>query len=159
MEEIRQYVFSITATAAICGIFSALLKDNHVQSVVRFLLGIILMCVILRPLSSLNLTYANGWSSYFSDTSKIHTDAGASMGHEALRQRIKEEVQAYILSKAEELNIDLQTEIILDPGDIPVPTAVKLYGDPADGARVHLQEFIESELGIAKENQQWIGPN
>ena len=40
---------------------------------------------------------------------------------------------------------------------IPVPTAVTLYGSAAPYLKLKLEEILQEELNIAKENLVWIG--
>ena len=68
---------------------------------------------------------------------------------------IKAETEAYILDKASQLNVELSVEVTIDEENIP--TAVTLSGEVSPYARRQLQEIIESDLGIAKENQRWTG--
>ena len=82
---------------------------------------------------------------------------GEKTAQEAMGTIIKEETEAYILDKAKALNPQVQVEVILDHSEIPVPHSVRIFGEPTREQREIMEEFLESELNIPKERQQWIG--
>ena len=82
---------------------------------------------------------------------------GEKTAEEAMGTIIKEETEAYILDKAKALNAQIQVEVILDQSEIPVPHSVRIFGEPTRAQREILEEFLESQLNIPKERQQWIG--
>lgn len=70
---------------------------------------------------------------------------------------IKEETEAYIQDKAEELGAQIRAEITLSEDDFPIPVSVVIRGSPAEHIRGRLQRILETDVGIEKENITWIG--
>ena len=86
------------------------------------------------------------------------TDAvaeGEQQTKTALARLIKQRTCAYILDKAQALNVALEVEVTLSDDDIPVPEAVRLKGKVSPYAKGRLQTIIAEDLGIEKERQTW----
>ena len=70
---------------------------------------------------------------------------------------IKQKTQAYILDKAHSFGCNPDVEVTLGDGPSPVPESVRITGEVPFSVRKDLEKLLEQELGISKENQQWIG--
>ena len=157
MESLRQYVISVTAVALICGIVSSLLQKSAARELVKLICGVFLAVTVLRPVSSLDFSRTLDFSFMFSNAAEASVLDGEKMAQEALADIIKMETEAYILDKAAELNTEIKVEITMREAYPPTPAAAKISGDAAPYARQQLQTFLQSQLGISKENQQWTG--
>ena len=97
----------------------------------------------------------------FSFLSPEEAEAAAAMGESmAARSRgeiIKEETEAYILDKAAALKANLTVEVTVSGSGTPVPTAAIYRGEVPADVRQQLETIVQTELGIARENQTWIG--
>ena len=80
---------------------------------------------------------------------------GENLARDSMADIIKEETEAYILDKAADLHANLHVEVTV--GEDNLPTAVTLSGEASPYARRQIQAIIANDLGIAKENQKWIG--
>ena len=80
---------------------------------------------------------------------------GENLARDSMADIIKEETEAYILDKAADLHAKLHVEVTV--GEDSLPTAVTLSGEASPYARRQIQAIIANDLGIAKENQKWIG--
>ena len=70
---------------------------------------------------------------------------------------IKRESEAYILDKVREFGFDADVEVYVGKEDLPVPERVSIRGNVPETVRRELEKLIRENLGIAKENLQWIG--
>ena len=77
------------------------------------------------------------------------------MAKEECILRIKEALEEYICNKASDLGGDISASVCLDESGNP--ESVQLTGSTDSKMRQELQIFITKELGIRKENQEWIG--
>jgi hypothetical protein len=77
------------------------------------------------------------------------------MAQQAREQCISENLEAYILDKAGRDNISLTVDVTL--GEDLVPEMIQIQGKWDQHIKQELTEIIEKELGVAKENQIWIG--
>ncbi len=157
MGGLREYLLSVVAGAFICGILSGLFPEGTTRKLLRLLCGGFLTIVVLHPLLGFNPDFlTDALRALESDGSAFCTQ-GEEMADQSLRELIKQETQAYILDKAAELNAQVQPEVILSPGSPPIPESVVLSGAVSPYAKRQLEDLMESELGIAKENQTWTG--
>jgi len=110
---------------------------------------------ILAPLIS--ITFHDVYD-YFDD---LGTDAQhyVQEGKEASQDRIssiiKAQTQAYILDKADRMGLEISVEVELDDSSNPVPCGVVIRGAAAPYAKEVMRTYIEDNLGIPKEKQQW----
>lgn len=157
MEALKQYVVSITAAAIICSILSCLLAKSRTKDLIRFVFGVFITVTVMAPFSQLDFGEVDNLNMPFSSAVQDIIVDAERMAGTAAGEHIKEAAEAYILDKAAELNADIHVEIILSEETPPVPAAVTLYGELSPYSRQQLQNILQSDLGIAKENQQWIG--
>ena len=93
----------------------------------------------------------DSWQEEAADAAQL----GINEAKKAQNAIIKQQLEAYILDKATQYHVDLQVEITLSKTGNAVPVAVSLQGAIAPYAKQQLQEMLENDLGISKENQQW----
>ena len=55
------------------------------------------------------------------------------------------------------LQADLTVEVMLSLDEVPVASSVQLQGNISPYARQALQQWLQDDMGIPKEHQQWIG--
>lgn len=158
MEDLKQYILSVMVSAVVCAIVRCIgVKSSH-QRVLTLLSGLYLSISILSPLSSLN---PERWLQ--SASTDIFADAasaaavGEDIQRESLSAIIKEKTAAYILDKAAQWNLAPDVTVYLSEDTIPVPISVEIRGSVSPYGKQQLTKLLEEELGIAKENQLWIG--
>lgn len=157
MDALRQYILSVTAAALICGILSGLVQNGAAKEILRLLCGLFLTIVVIRPLIGLDLEKLTDWSLDRVPEGESMAALGENMARQAAAEIIKSETEAYILDKAAALNASLTVEVTVSGDDTPLPVAVTLRGEIAPNARQQLEHILQTELGIAKEDQQWNG--
>ena len=81
---------------------------------------------------------------------------GVDYASQAKARIITQELTAYIQDKASLYGADLTAEITLTQDTTPIPASVRLTGTWSGYAKNKLETILEQELGIPKENQQWI---
>ena len=155
MEGLRQYVISVAAAALICGIVSGMVQNGAAKELVRLLCGLFLAVTALHPLVKLDLSNLGEFVLPYTQEAESVAAMGENMARESMADIIKAESEAYILDKAAELNAEITAQITV--GDDQAPAAAKLSGEVSPYARQRLEKILESDLGIAKENQLWTG--
>ena len=78
------------------------------------------------------------------------------MAEKELHRSIKQELEAYILDKAAALDLKIRVNVKLDDHPLPGPESVVIEGTVPPYQKQVLEDILQSELGISKENQQWI---
>ena len=156
MGSVGAYLLSVSAAALLCGLVRYFLgKKGTSAAVGNMVAGIFLLVTIISPLTGLdNLKLENitdRWQAEAADAAAL----GSNEAKKAQDAIIKQQLEAYILDKATEYHADLQVDITLSKTGNAVPVAVSLQGAVAPYAKQQLQQMIEQDLGISKENQQW----
>ena len=150
-------MLGIVAAALVCALVTRLVKDKGAAGAsVKLITGLFMVFTVVSPVSGLSLSGIDIWSGEFSDTAALIAAEGERYSAEAVATVIKTRTEAYILDKALALELQLQVEVVLSEDDIPVPAMVRISGKASPYARARLQQIIEEDLQIDKENQIWI---
>lgn len=157
MEGLRQYVISVVAAALICGILSGLVQKGAAKELVRLIGGLFLAFTVIRPIAGLDFNALADISFPYAQDAEQTAALGENMARQSLADIIKAESEAYILDKAAALNAAITVEVTLSGDDPPIPVSATLCGEVSPYARQQLEGILQSELGIAKENQLWTG--
>ena len=154
---IRQYLIGVTAATLICGIIRALFPDKGtIGTVIKTLLGIAMILVAVGPWTSVSVNSLYTWKEDISfDAQNIVRDAEDNVKEET-RQRITEQVRSYILVKTDSLGAQVDVQVDVSNGEMPVPCAVKIVGAVSPYAKQVISQMLTSDLGIDKEAQIWI---
>ena len=158
MDGIRAYILSVTAAGIICGIVNALLGEKGTYSGSgKMLAGIFMAVVVVRPLAHIQISNLDDFLGSLTQDADAVTASGKNLAQEEIADIIKEEVEAYILDKAASQHVELSVEVMVELGDVPELSSVRLSGNVSPYAKQQLTQLIEEDLGIAKENQIWTG--
>ena len=155
--QISRYVFSVVITAIICSLINNFLKNFKTKEIGRFICGIALTISVLAPIANwTEIKFQNIFDNYSMEAQAIITQ-GKEISYEARSEIIKSETETYILDKAAALDADISVRITIAEAGEPIPVSVVIFGQPTSYTRNKLEEIIEEDLGISKENQQWCG--
>lgn len=152
MENLCQYALSVISAAVILGILKGIWGGSPLMKLVG---GLFLTLVILQPLARFDFSDMRDYYSGFSQMGSAFAADGELQAAEAGRSIIKEQVEAYILDKAKDLGAQIQVSVELGEDDTPVSAC--LEGTVSPYTKAELEQILEAELAIAKENQLWIG--
>ena len=158
MESLGNYILSVTSAAILLAVLLTLLsKNGSTSSLLRLIGGLFLTFTLVVPLTDLKL------DDIFDSFLNISSDGNsiAAYGQECyqteLASIIKQRCEAYILDKAQSLGAELTVEVTVSQDDMPVPLGATMRGSISPYARSQLASVISDQLGIPKEDQQWIG--
>lgn len=156
MAQMGQYILSITAAAIIPAIVNSLLdKKGSASALVQLMGGLFLAFTMIQPIVRFDFSHITSFWEEISEEGASATAAGQTYAENQKAVIIKDNVEAYILDKAQTYEADLEVEVSLDQNQ--VPSQVTLRGAISPYAKARLQRTIEEDLGIPKEEQQWIG--
>ena len=152
----KEYLLSVVAAAIISGIVTKLLGSKGTQGAVGKLIGgLFLAFAVISPLRCVKIGKLSSLTVPYSVQAQSAVEAGKNQTRETLRLRIKEGCEAYILDKAQSLDVALEVEVLVSQEDIPAPTSVQLRGNISPNAKARLCGIIAEDLGIPKEAQKW----
>lgn len=156
--QVREYLLGITAVALVCGIVKMLLPEKGTfGTVIKLISGVLMLLVAIKPLVGLSGDALFAWTDEISaDAQSIVADAEIS-SKEAIRVRIKEQAEAYILAKAESMGAEIEVSVTLSEESMAVPIGVRIEGSISPYAKQVMTQTIANDLGIEKGAQQWIG--
>ena len=158
MEALRQYILSITVAAILCGLVLSFSPKGRFQGILKLICGVFLALLVIEPITRLDPEQI---LSRFSGNWDAEGEAAVAFGEEIamddMSSYIKRESEAYILDKVREFGFDADVEVYVGKEDLPVPERVSIRGNVPETVRRELEKLIRENLGIAKENLQWIG--
>lgn len=157
---VGDWIRSIAAAALIASLAMALTPKGKVQRVLKVVCGVLLIIAIISPLTdggteniSVDLAEYRAKADKIADTAE-ENDMNLSRGI------IEREFEEYILDKASEIGVFLQSaDVTVEWGTDGYwyPCEVTLEGEITTGDRNRLSAVIESELGIPTDRQNWSG--
>lgn len=154
---IRQYLLSVIASALFCAVIAGLVGEKSAHSsIIKMLIGIFMAIVVILPLKRLDFSDIPSAVDAFRENGEGYSQTGTQYAREELEKVIKQQTEAYILSKAASMDLIIEVEVTLDENEPPTPNSVVIKGTVPPYAKTKLQTVITDDLGIAKENQKWI---
>lgn len=157
MAFLRQYVLSIVTASLLCSVLMGLTAKTKVKELTKLLCCVFLSVTALKPLVGLDLDRWLQESIPYQEEAQSCVAQGEEFARSAQADIIKSKAEAYILDKAAALNGNLEVEITICQEGTPIPERAVLSGQVSPYAKGQLAEILEKDLGIAKENQVWIG--
>ena len=149
-------MLSICGVALTCAIARRFLENRGAAAEIgKIVTGCIMIVVLLKPLSDFRFSALEDITFSANQEAGLAVQYGEENTSSAMERIITEKINAYILQRAAELNVNLETEVVLSKADIPVPEKIYLKGTVAPFAKKQLQKIIEQEIGILKEHQIW----
>ncbi len=156
MSDLGAYVFRICAAALLCAVAERLCgRDKAVATVVRTVSGLFLVFTLLHPLSALRTDRNTDLFGDFSVQAQEAVQIGTDESRNSFAQCIKEQIEAYILDKAQAYGAGVEVSVTLSSDALPTPVGVTVCGAVSPYARQQLKHLLEEDLGIAEENQVW----
>ena len=151
------YLLSLICAAMLSSLLMQLVRGSPAEPVIRLVCGVFLASAVLSPLPKADLwQWVPDVSGYY-EAAKQEADRGQAVTDQSIRDIINGQVRAYILDKAQAFGASVEVEVELSEGAYPVPVKAILRGRVSEPVKARLQRLLQEELGIAKEDQLWIG--
>ena len=156
MEAIRRYLFSLCAAALLCSLVRALVPKGRMKSICSLLCGVFLAMTALSGLAGWQLTDVAEELTKMRIAAEEARTGVEIRNREALSAIIKSKTEAYIWDKAQELDLSVSIEVMVEAdGSYPYPSGVQITGAFTPQQRKTLEAYIEENLAIGKEQQTW----
>ena len=143
------------ATSLVYGAVMFLSPEGSVKKVARIVCTLALVSMLLNAFSGFEyMSYFSELASYKERERQI-VDAGKEFGDNLNRLVIEEQYETYILDKATELGLEIKQvklQMRWDSNGFWIAESVEMNC----GYSAQLAEYIERELGVAKQRQLWI---
>lgn len=158
MAELREYLIGVTVSAILCGIVTAMAGGKgFLGSDMKLLTGLLMALALVSPWVNIPLDRLFGWTEDIEADAEVIVQQGENSGQETYRQVIKQRLESYIQDEAQELGLELSVSLTLAPEGTPLPVAAELSGNISPYLKEKMTLFLTNELGIAREDQIWIG--
>lgn len=155
MGSLREYVMSIVAASLLSGILIRLTRRSGSGEIIRMLCGVFMTIILIRPIAGKKQIAWDAIMPGIGLQAERISAEGTASADKIKRQFIKQRVETYILNRAEAMQADIEAAVSLGEDDIPV--SVSISGSISPLNRSRLTQMIALELGIPKEQQEWIG--
>lgn len=157
MESIRQAALSVTTAALICAMLLPLVHSGPSKELLRIVCGFFLVISLLSHIRDIDLQMFTQPVRDAAMYARQETASGVSYARARQENIIKSRCEAYILDKASGLGASVTVEVRLSAGDIPYPETAYIHGKLPESIKESLRKIITQDLGIAEEDQVWIG--
>ena len=150
----KEYILSVICAAMLCGIVADLAEKKGAPAhILKLICGVFLSFTVIRPIAEVKLEEFSIFTADIAQDAFRVSELGQTQSYHEMAAIITGEMRAYILDKASDFSKELQVDVQLDEKLIPIRVILK--GDISPGGKQRLEEIIEMELGIAKEDQIW----
>lgn len=157
MTDFRGYLIALTAAAILGALVRRLAPAGGAGRAARLGAGLLVLITAFGPIASLDTVSAAQdlvRRGYGDPLSSVEFSKNVN---ELMTALITEQTEAYILDKAQELDLSLTVEVTAKITDMyPVPFSVKLIGSPTEKQKQALTGIIAAELKIPEERQEWL---
>ena len=157
-EGMKNWIIAITACALILAALESLVPKGAVKKTAAFAGGMLMLLVLLQPITARWEVRPAEWLEAAEKEREDYAQALTRESRSLLEKLIAEESQAYILEWAEELGLSCRVSVGCrsDENGLSFPHEVTVISPAmAEHQRQVLSERIETELGIAKERQNF----
>ena len=148
----KAYAMTVICAAFILSILSALAPEGPGKETRRLAGTIFLVLTVLAPLGSSRLLPALDLTALTREGEKA-AQAGKKLYEAAFSAGITERLEAYILTKAAELGLEVTARVELDREGLPL--TVELTGEAEPLAREQLAAQTARDLGLGKKAVTW----
>ena len=150
------YITSIIVAAILCAIIKGLIGEKSATGKISGLLCSVLMAItLIAPFKDVKFYNIPSYFNSLTDSADKYVLEGTSAAEKSIADIIKVQTEAYILDKADRMGLDISVEVELDERNSNVPDRVTVKGKLSPYAKEVFSNFLQDELGIAKEKQQW----
>ena len=155
MERLRQYALCIIAASLLCSIVTKTVKSTKNSELLSLLCSLFLLFCLISPLYDADISSLAGYSDFYAEDANCAVEEGKNIASEMKHQRIMHELETYILSKAEGMDLAISVDITLNSYGIPEEAIMQGRADPYQ--KEAISQILEYDLGIPKESQTWTG--
>ena len=153
----RDYILSIVASGIICAITNSLLSSKTATGkIIKMLSGILVCITVISPVTKISFSHIENYFDDLSLKADQYVSDGTDEAERYMSAIIKSQTEAYILDKAKNMGLDISVEVELDESNNSVPCGITINGAVSPYIKEVMADYIESRIGITRENQTWI---
>jgi len=150
-------ILSVICAVMISSILQKILSGGTSQKWISLFCKVYISVILVSHLLTVDFQGIPDVIAGKESVSRSYAMEGQQIAHTQIRDIIKHNVQAYILSKAEQLELSVAVTVSLSSDEIPYPDKVTLKGKIPPYKKTLLSNILTDDLGISREDQIWIG--
>lgn len=149
-----QLVKQLCSISLLCGAVFALTPEGNIKKIMQIVFTLALVSMVIVPLSDFSLEQYSLEITSYKEREKEFLNKSKELEKNLNRQVIEQKCEEYIMDKAKELGLridEIKVNTHWDSGGFWMPDNVEIN----HGYSMALSEYIETELGVPTELQQW----
>lgn len=155
MAKLGEYVVCVCCAALLCGIVNAMMPKGTAKELLKLVGGLFLVFTIIQPVQNVELPEAEDYGVRWQEEANEIIARGEEMARQAAISSIKQELEAYILDKAQALRLEIRAQLKLNEETLH-PESLTIIGKGSPEAKNQLNSWICRELGLTQEDITWI---
>ena len=155
MGRLGEYLLQLICCGILCSILLSMLREGSTKSILQLAAGVLLTITAISPLQTWEIPDPLELSGQYLQEGYGLAASAQADAMNVRAQIIKEELEAYILDKADDMGCSIGVQVHMTQEGYP--EAVLIIGEVDAEARKKLEKVLEEDLGISKEQQIWIG--
>lgn len=155
MGDLREYLVRLICCGIVCSILLSLVKAGSTRGILQLAAGVIMAITAIAPLGNWEIPDYLELPGMYLQNGYDAAAAGEAFAMAAREQIIKEELEAYILDKANAIGCSIAVQVHMTKEGYPDSVFIK--GEIPESDRKRLENILEEDLGISKEQQEWSG--
>lgn len=155
MQALREYLLRLLCAAFVCSILNRMAGNSGCKDLIRLLCGVFLTIVLILPLFPASIALPLHWTQALDSQASQIAAQGLELAKSQKEAIIRQQLEAYIISKAAQVNADVDVQVTM--GEDLLPSAVTVTGRLSPAAKGKLKQMLTQDLGIPEVRQQWNG--
>jgi hypothetical protein len=152
----KDYLIQIVCAAILCVIATELVPGKTVSAkLIRILCSLYLTICVISPFVNISFSDFSEYIEQFDINAAGAVEEGKKNSAIQTAAIIKANTESYILDKASSLGLSIDVEVTVSDSIPLMPVKICYTGTVAPIYKHQLQSWVEKELGIKKEHQQW----
>lgn len=150
MGQIRDWLMAVITVSVVIAGAKSLMPPGGVRQVGQLVCGLVLMCVLLRPLCAVEgISVARFLEDYTYEIQTRETELKQQAEY-SRRSVIEQFCGTYIVEQAARLGLECRAEVecVLNGDGLWIPQSARLWGAFDDVTQSRLTQLLETELGI-----------
>ncbi len=154
MDGLKAYLMSVFSAALLCAILKQIVgKEKPSGGTIHLLSGLFVAVCIISPWKNFSLQDLERYNPLQIESGDMYVETGSEMTQARINAIIIEQTEAYIMEKANQMQV--QVEVKVEVSDEGIPVRAVISGDLSQIDREALSAFLVKEIGIQREMQIW----
>lgn len=155
MGMLGEYLLRLTCCGILCSIVLSLLRDGGTKSILQLTAGVLLTVTAIAPFRNWEIPDLPEQTDRYLQAGYDLASSAEADALDARTKIIKEELEAYILDKANDMGCSIGVQVHMTQEGYP--DSVSILGEVDAEAQRRLEKILKEDLGISKEQQTWNG--